>query len=185
MLKKQIALFTSFIIIFSMTACSKFESPETSVKNYLDACKSGDFETAAKYTGSETSSLENFKEDLLEKIRENFSYIIISSEEKENTATVNVSVTNIDMDKVFSETMNGIFFMALSGMEDEMLYKQGDSLLESAIEKNIDEKVTNEIKVYLTKGENNWIIDDTSELENAFCGGLINSFNEFTNSLMN
>ena len=182
MFQKFVALLTSTILLFSMTSCSTFESPETAVSNYLNALKENDAATVAKYIGEEIDETEETEEDrAFEDFRmqlwETASYHIISSEKNEDSATVTVSVSNIDMSKVLSEVIHDTFILASSGIYyNEALTEQIYISFLERIELHKDDIITKEVEVSLTKEEDHWIIDDSNELNDAFSGGLLTSF---------
>lgn len=181
MLKKMLSIIMAAAMIFSLVGCGSMESPETSVTNYLNAVKTLDLETMAKYVGEEATeeTLEaddEFEEYMMNELFGNMTYEIISSEENDDTATVKVAFTNVNMSVVLSEVITQAFSLIFSDLtEDEMNAKMEEFFMAS-MEKNKETLKTTEVDIELTKGEDHWIITPTEEMMDAIIGGLASSF---------
>lgn len=181
MLKKFLAFLTTLAMVFAFVGCSGGESPETAVTNYLTAFQSLDLETINKYTNdtSETtetaddaiSDLEN--EETGKAFVENLTFEILSSTEEEDTATVKVSITNVDMANAMSQAISEMIPLAFAGLSEEELEQKSTEAMISAIANNKDTTYTKEVDISLVKGENNWLIVPDNDLADAITGGLV------------
>lgn len=189
MFKKYFALLTSIFLLFSVVGCSSGESPETAVTNYLNACKSMDRETIAKYTDgyaedasdSAETAVDDLGEEAAKMLMDGLTYEILSSEENDGTATVKVSITNMDMSAVMSDAITQMFSLIFSDITEEEMDEKTTEIFLSAMENNKDTTVTKEIDISLTKGEDIWLITPSDDLVDAITGGILSfadSFNE-------
>lgn len=181
MLKKFLAFLTTLAMVFAFVGCSGGESPETAVTNYLTAFQNLDLETIDKYTNdtSETidtaddaiSDLEN--EETGKAFVENLTFEILSSTEEGDTATVKVSITNVDMANAMSQAISEMISLAFAGLSEEELEQKSTEAMISAIANNKDTTYTKEVDISLVKGENNWLIVPDNDLADAITGGLV------------
>ena len=168
-------------MVFAFVGCSGGESPETAVTNYLTAFQNLDLETIDKYTNdtSETtdtaddaiSDLEN--EETGKAFVENLTFEILSSTEEGDTATVKVSITNVDMANAMSQAISEMISLAFAGLSEEELEQKSTEAMISAIANNKDTTYTKEVEISLVKGENNWLIVPDNDLADAITGGLV------------
>lgn len=181
MLKKTIAFLTTLMILFTFAGCSSEESPETAVNNYLTAFQTVDLETIAKYTSDSNdttdtaddaiSDLENDKTGMA--FVENMTFEVLSSTQEDDTATVKVSITNVDMANAMGKAMTEMISLAFSGLSEEEMEQRSTEIILSAITDNKDITLTKEVDISLVKGENNWLIVPNDDLVDAITGGLV------------
>lgn len=181
MLKKTFGFLTTLVLLFAFVGCSGGESPETAVSNYLTAFQTLDLETIAKYTSDSTgttdtaddaiSDLENDETGMA--FVENMTFEVLSSTQEDDTATVKVSITNVDMANAMGKAITEIFSLAFSGLSEEEMEQRSTEILRSAITDNKDVTLTKEVDISLVRGENNWLIVPNDDLIDAITGGLI------------
>lgn len=157
---------------------SKMESPETVVTNYLNAVKSSDSRTVSLYSNYDfDSDYYLFEDDSVlapynEEVRKSMTFKILSSNEQKNSATVTVSITNVDAQIVttkYGEELDKLFD-ALLGLSEEELDSAFQNILLSVHDRNKDATVTKEVDVLLTKDDERWIVTTNLELANAVLG---------------
>ncbi len=190
---KKAGIFLLVFMLLLNVACSKGETAEQATINALNAVKTLDKDILNKYMNYndlvETSEDSNDQEseEHVKKIFENLEYEIISSEEKENEAVVNVEITNIDMEKVMGETMKSAlaeaFSQAFSSIGEQQSDEENEDMFNeyfnNAIENNKDFKAINTVDIKLTKVDGQWKINMDSDLQNALMGNLLKIANQF------
>ena len=163
MLKKFLAFLTTLAMVFAFVGCSGGESPETAVTNYLTAFQSLDLETIDKYT-NDTSETTDTADDAISDLEndetgkafvENLTFEILSSTEEDDTATVKVSITNVDMANAMSQAISEMIPLAFAGLSEEELEQKSTEAMISAIANNKDTTYTKEVDISLVRGENN------------------------------
>lgn len=181
MLKKTFGFLTTLVLLFAFAGCSSEESPEMAVNNYLTAFQTVDLETIAKYTSDSNdttdtaddaiSDLENDKTGMA--FVENMTFEVLSSTQEDDTATVKVSITNVDMANAMGKAMTEMISLAFSGLSEEEMEQRSTEIILSAITDNKDITLTKEVDISLVKGENNWLIVPNDDLVDAITGGLV------------
>lgn len=189
MVKKFLAFLTTLVMVFAFAGCSGGESPETAVSNYLKAFQTMDLETIEKYT-ADAENTTDATEDAISDLEtdemgaafvENLTFEILSSTQEEDTATVKVSITNVDMTNAMGKAISEMIPLAFAGLSEEELEQKSTEAMISAIANNKDTTLTKEVDVSLVKGENNWQVVPDDALADAITGGLVsfaNSMNE-------
>lgn len=179
MFKKIVAIFSIMLLVFSFSGCQGGESAETAATNFLNAIKTLDTKTIAKYSGEDGDMLtaelsedeDNPEIAIVRQIFENMTFEIKSAEENGDTATVKAAITNTDMNVVFTEVMNQAFSLIFSGASEEEMDGKIMEFMTAAMENNKDKVVTEELDMALTKEEDGWKVDVTDELLDAIMGG--------------
>ncbi|WP_033167991.1 DUF5105 domain-containing protein [Clostridium sp. KNHs205] len=172
-------------LVFSMAACKKTEFPaaDESVKGFFTALSKADLKEAEKYCNSDTG---NFKfedpqeEKLITLIFSKLNYEIVSSEEAGDTATVEVKLTNLDLQSVFEEMYGKIFDEAYDTalseeeMSDDDLEEKMMGYLEEGMSDPEAPVVTNEFEITLKKdkGKKIWVIQDDDTFMSNITGNL-------------
>lgn len=187
-MKKIVSLVMAFAMFVGMTGCGAKETPETAVKNALDAIKAFDSEKAAKYmdydalmkdveTGTQS---ENAKEDEAVKlVFKNLTYDIKSSTVDGDTATVKTEITNADMSSVITEMVTQVFALATTVTNPDELGDKGAKIFEDLLNSADVKKTTKTVDIKLTKVDGNWRIDTDEDMMNAILGGLIDAMKVF------
>lgn len=127
-MKKNILLVLMSIFLFSCT-----KSPENTVDNFLGNVKAQKIEEAIKYTDNSefSKNLEvkygnKIQEKFFNTLYQNFDYEVLNvAVQEDKSIIVNVSVENIDVQKVFLEVFQNMFKKAFDGhsnvkIEDEL-----------------------------------------------------------------
>lgn len=182
-MKKTISILLAFIMLLSLTACgAKRESAEAIAEKAIKAAQSADPEQIAQYwSGSQPddSDLSDFDAECLKAMLKNLTYEIVSSEEKETTATVTVKFTNIDIGAAFSDTLQTAFAQAIAnafGAATAEDYDE-DTFVNEELLKNLNsgnyENVTKEAVMKLHFADDQWVMDeDNEEAFDAMFAGL-------------
>lgn len=175
MLKKLLSIILAVGMISSLSGCSSMESAETSATNYLNAVKTQDLETISKYRGEEVTaeeSTDDFTQYMVDSLLENMTFEIVSSEENDDTATVTASISNVNMTVVISEMLANSISLLFSDASEEDLNTAMQGFFITSFEKHIEDLVTKEVAIDMTKGEGYWIVNPSDELMDAICGGM-------------
>ncbi len=190
------------VLMLLLTACSistssNTETAEQAVSNALNAFKTLDKETISKYLDYDElidNEVEENEQELadeqIKKMLSKLEYMIVSSEENEDTATVKTEITNINMEKVIREMLGNMFTLAMGEafkdesikLTDEEMEQKTYELFDQAIEKYKDEKVTNVIDIKLNKVDGRWKIGIDESMQNAVMGNLLKATNDINNS---
>ena len=172
-MKRSIAFLLSIVMLLSIAACGSMrESAQSVVEKAIQAVQKLDTEQMQKYWGTssvgtgsdETSDLDV---ECVNAMLKNLTYEIVSSDEKDDTASVKVNFTNIDIAKALTDTIAAllpqVIASSLTGEEvDDSLFNS--ELLKTLNSGNYD-KVTKEATIKLTLKDNAWVIDTTNSTE--------------------
>lgn len=164
----------AFAMLFSLAACgAKRESAESVVEKAIQAVQNYDTEQMEQYWGKATVSTDDtdmstLDEECIKEMFKNLTYEIISSEEKESTAIVNVKFTNIDVCSAFADTIAAAFVKAFQGAFSGEEYDEdtfmAEELLKNLTSGNYD-NVTLDATINLTLENDQWIIDNSNSDE--------------------
>jgi hypothetical protein len=193
-MKKALSIFCIFVITFAFVSCSANETPEQAVSKALTAVKELDKATIQKYFGEEDLiNKEETEEELDHKAEiemlddednfklfvKNISFEILSSNIKDDKATVTAKITNIDMKPIFREYMRQAFSIAMSEaffgdneQDDEELQKEMEQIFIDLLSDEENKKVTSTVEIKLSKDKNSWKIDADDVLLDAILGGF-------------
>ena len=168
-MKKIFALVLCIILCAApLVSCSKSSADEESaaLSEMLDALKAGNTEKLVDL-GLADEEAEDM--EMAMTMFKKLEYTVESAAEKdENTVEIAVSVTTIDMMKVFEEYIS----QGMEKMTENPEWEDDGALLETIIDE-IEETVTTPATVTMIKEDGKWVIDeDNTELGNALLGGL-------------
>ena len=173
-MKKVLSFIMAFAMLFSLAACgAKRESAERVVEKAIQAVQNYDTEQMEQYWGKATVSTDDtdmstLDEECLKEMFKNLTYEIISSEEKESTAIVNVKFTNIDVCSAFADTIAAAFVKAFQGAFGGEEYDEdtfmAEELLKNLTSGNYD-NVTLDATINLTLENDQWVIDNSNSDE--------------------
>ena len=177
-------------ITFSLISCTGGPSAEGEVKDFFKDLQTNNFEMAdlPEVEGFSLEELEQEEKELLEKYPDEVKSIekltsnlvknidgkIVSSEEIENTATVNVDITAVDcstlitgfLSDVFTEAFSTAFGSMFSG--EELTDDTTNELMLKILEENLEEleikTVEKNFTVELEKVEDEWVISNDEQL---------------------
>ena len=171
-MKKLFVVLVTAMLCFSAVGCgAKGETAEEAVTAALTAMKNLDQETFSKYVDFEVPDSQEGAEEV-KAMLENLSFQITSSEETEDSATVQADITNIDMSAVMQTYIGKAFALAFSGDGTELTEEDASKMLMESIAENKENLVTTPVTIQLKKVEGNWKIDMDDSLQAAIYGGL-------------
>lgn len=186
-MKKEISILLVLTFIFALTACAPArEKASDAVEKAITAIKEQDSESIEKYFGIEnpddTLNEDEFfaEEEYFGLFVKNLSYEILESNENGDTATVKVSITNLDMGKVISAYISELFNIVIEYAfvpeeeqpTDEEMEKLYVEKFASVMESDIP-TVTKTVDVTLTYSDGCWRIGDSKEFIDALLGGIV------------
>lgn len=173
-MKKVLSFIMAFAMLFSLAACgAKRESAESVVEKAIQAVQNYDTEQMEQYWGKATVSTDDtdmstLDEECIKEMFKNLTYEIISSEEKESAAIVNVKFTNIDVCSAFADTIAAAFVKAFQGAFGGEEYDEdtfmAEELLKNLTSGNYD-NVTLDATINLTLENDQWVIDNSNSDE--------------------
>lgn len=179
-LKKLIP--TILILIFAMSLIGCGAKPEQTAKDFFNALKEQDIQKASKFVlDSSKEKLEFDSEEQKNTVKAIISkvdYTLGDINKSGDSATVNASITSVDLPKItgnlisdiFSETMSQVF---AGEKNDEK--KQEDIILKNMLNSINDPKcpkIKKDIKIKLVKKNKQWFIEPNEELGDAITGNF-------------
>ena len=176
--------------ILSLIVCALFavtllfscgeRTPEATVDGYMKACVEFDREKMNEFfpTGAEDQDTQ-VDDDTYTIMFKRIKYGIGTSEITGDTATVNVTITTLDMKTIMGEIISDLIGQAFSHIGDDSFDSDAyaNELLAEKMNAEDAPTVTNEAVVNLNKdGSGKWIISDESQntdFIDALTGGLM------------
>ena len=189
-MKKCTSLFLSFVLILlslsAFAGCQK-NSPDATVKGFMEAVKTMDYEEIAKYcedgaSDSELSSYEDEDAAFLTPVFKSLKYKIVSTETGDGFAAVTLEITTIDVKDVITNLVGEFLMTAFSHLDDDDFDADAyyAEQLEQALSKDDLELLTSTAVLDLIKTEDGrWLVtglDDNDEFLDAITGGLVSAF---------
>ena len=161
------------------------KTPEKTVEGLLNCLKNGDFESANKYINYEEfrNNIDILGNTIDDKETQTLffnklNWKILNINKEDDTAKVEIEITNKDFDKIISNYMEQALRIAFSGQvfsKEEQISKLKEELKNEQI---LTKTVTTTIE--LNKENNEWKININEEFINAILPGLqeaVNSIN--------
>lgn len=197
-MKKGISLALTLAIIITLASCGPKESSQAVVQNAIESVKNMDIESMQSYWGQDkftdafskesNTEIDSDSLSMLKLLVTNLDYQIIETNEKKDTATVTVQITNLDMAQVMSEFVAAAFENTLSyaylpdeqkptNEEVEMKYTE---MMCDLLGREGNPTVTNTVEIELSLVDNKWVINFNEDAIDAMLGGL-NSFSKSMN----
>lgn len=168
-MKRCIAFLLATMMLLSLAACgTKRESAESVAEKAIQAAQKLDAEQMQKYWGSSDVELDDadmstLDAECMKAMFKNLSYEIVSSEEKEDSASVNVKFTNMDIGKAFADTLATafakVFETAFSGEAFDEETFISEELLKNLTSGNYD-KVTKEATMTFKLENDQWVLNE-------------------------
>ena len=183
-MKKLLCIILAIVMMVSFTACGK-ETPEKATNNALKAVKSLNIKGMEKYFGEIPVDVDelDFGEitadqlKVVKKFLSKMSWEILGSVEDENTATVTVRLTTVNLvpiaTEVAGELMGDAFSALLGGtMTEEELYEKAFKLIEEKLSEKDLQMVDNEFELDMSLTDDGWKIEVKESFINTIIGDL-------------
>lgn len=165
------------------------QTPDEAVSEYITAFKELDFEKLSGYTISGENPLEilivNGNEDntfLLEKMTEELEYKILNTNIINQAATVELSMTNIDMRAVMNDIVGEVFSYAMENSDSAYDDTFVSEMIHSRFENEELTTVTNEVVLGLVFDDESqsWKLNDDALFYDGLSGGYTSFVNEMS-----
>ena len=164
-------------------------TPGKSVEGMLNSLKNADFESVNKYVNyeeivNESETLQNSEMDAETQslLFDKLSWKILNISKEENTANVEVEITNKDFNQIITNYKQEALKIAFSG-ESFTQEEQNNKLKEQLKNEEIGTKTVT-TTIQLVKQDKEWKVQADESLVNALLPGLqeaINSLNKIIN----
>ena len=165
------------------TGCG-YAGPEKAVRRELDAIRKLDENTITSFVSYEdvqtaAGQTATADPDTTEAIRlffQNFKYHIDASSQSKDgsTATVTVSITNLDAKALAWDLCQALYQNSLNyGTSDEQSSASSFTLMKECLEHNDYPSATTTVTFHLTSDNQKWSIQTDSQLEDELAGGLV------------
>ena len=167
-MKRFIAFVIAAVMLFSLAACSTSrESAQNVAENAIKAVQQLDTEQMQKYWGTgklDTGNGDGFDaSEGSQAMVKNLTYEIVSAEETDSTATINVKFTNVDVGAALSDAVVAVLQKAFAG--EETTEEDTDAEFIKALNSGNYDKVTKEATITLTIKDDAWVIDTANRGE--------------------
>lgn len=208
MIKRLAAIVMSLALVFTVTACGDKSAPKdavdahikevkTEAKESMKDIKSGDASELGEMMGMSEEDMKMLEsldgeavesmKGLFEKISD-FDYELLDENIDGETATVKVKITTYNIGDKLSEGMSkaisNAMAYAFSGMSEEEITKKLIAEMLVPI-KDAEKNYTKEVEVKVNKVDGEWEVEkDNEALSNALSGGVMESLESMSNSLM-
>ena len=164
-------------------------TPEKTVEGMLNSLKNADFESVNKYVNyedivNESEMLQNSEmdEETQSLLFDKLTWKILNISKEENTASVEVEITNKDFDQIISNYKQEALRIAFSG-ESFTEEDQNNKLKEQLKNEEIGTKIVT-TTIQLVKQDGEWKVQADESLVNALLPGLQEAVN-YLNSILN
>ncbi len=164
-------------------------TPEKSVEGMLNSLKNADFESVNKYVNyeeivNESEMLQNSEmdEETQSLLFDKLTWKILNISKEDNTASVEVEITNKDFNQIITNYTQEALRIAFSG-ESFTQEEQNNKLKEQLKNEGIGTKTVT-TTIQLVKQDGEWKVQADKSLVNALLPGLqeaINSLNSIIN----
>ena len=178
------------VVLIIVTALLVLPStPEKSLEGMLNSLKNADFVSVNKYVNYDeivnvTETLQNLEvdEEAQSLLFNKLTWKILNISKEENTASVEVEITNKDFEQIISNYTQEALKIAFSG-ESFTEEEQNNKLKEQLKNDQIQTKTVN-TTIQLIKQEGNWKVQADENLVKALLPGLQDAINSL-NSIIN
>lgn len=170
-----LAIVTALILLRS--------TPEKTVDGMLNSLKNGDFEGVNKYVNyDEIVNESEMDEEAQNLLFDKLSWKVLNISKEENTASVEIEITNKDFAEIISNYTQEALKIAFSG-ESFTEEEQNNKLKEQLKNEEIGTKTVT-TTIQLTKQDKDWKVQADESLVNALLPGLQEAMNSL-NSIIN
>ena len=158
-------------------------TPEKTVDGMLNSLKNGDFEGVNKYVNyDEIVNESEMDEEAQNLLFDKLSWKVLNISKEENTASVEIEITNKDFAEIISNYTQEALKIAFSG-ESFTEEEQNNKLKEQLKNEEIGTKTVT-TTIQLTKQDKDWKVQADESLVNALLPGLQEAMNSL-NSIIN
>ena len=164
-------------------------TPEKTVEGMLNSLKNADFESVNKYVNydeivNESEMLQNTEmdEEAQSLLFNKLAWKILNISKEENTASVEVEITNKDFNQIISNYTQEALRIAFSG-ESFTQEEQNNKLKEQLKNEEITTRTVT-TTIQLVKQDGKWKVQPDESLINALLPGLQEAVN-YLNSILN
>lgn len=186
MKKLRNIFFLLVTLVFALTSCGA-RTPEKLVKSELELIKKLDEKTITNFVSYEDivqtkSRGTDIGEETTEAVKlffQNFDYEILSTVSNEDTATVTVSIQNLDASALAHDLCLTLLKKSVvPEADDSSGMKSYFTILRDILKNNTYEMKTTEAHFELVRLSGGWSIQNTVALEDELVGGLITHLND-------
>ncbi len=186
--------FVSILVLFltiSLFGCSTQPKPESSIREYLDAFKTGETVDNSLYFNGSISAFNELVSpedgtpaeviDSMKNIMYGYSYVVKDTtiaDDKES-ATVNIEITTVDggslLTNFISQYMTNAFVMIFAGKTQAEIEEYAVDLFAN-LSSNLEKNKVFPVTVKLIKVDKKWLMDGgdaNSTLFDAMTGGML------------
>lgn len=167
--------------LLSFTGCST-DKPEKAVKRELDLIKNLDEKTIKAFisyedmmsSGSSSTDVGSETTEAVKLFFQNFDYEILQTTATENSATVHVRITNLDTHELARDVCLSLVQQnSGADISSPMTLNSYFALLGDVLAANSYELVTRDAQIELLHAEDEWLIQNTAQLEDDLVSGFI------------
>ena len=167
-----------------LSACG-YAGPERAVRREMDLIRQLDESAIKAYVSYEDIRLSHSAplevgEETTEAVKlffKNFNYRILSStvSEDQSSATVQLEITNLDAKMLAEDLCRAMIEETVlqDGIGEQEGLASSFALMKACLEENTYPLVTTRADVQLTNTDRDWVIVESTELEDALAGGLV------------
>lgn len=197
-MKKYLPVLLLIILCLALASCAPARvSARQAMTDVMEAVKATDIVRVRELMGTDTilgapaesersegseaseetqpADESGITKDQVAAIFKNISYKILSASEDKETATIEIEITNKDMQSVFDNYMAAAVDMFLSEDNEELTEEEQAAKFGEILIKLIEEEedyVTSTVTVEMSYKDGKWTIDPNPEFFNALMGGL-------------
>lgn len=183
-LRKIVTALFMLLTIVLLASCGT-ATPEATVDGYMKACIALDAEKMNEFIPNGNTSEIPKDDDTYTNLFKRLKYKIGSSAIDGDTATVQITITALDMKTIMGGMIADLFGQAMSHIGDDSF--DSDAYLKNLLSEKMSAEdaptVTNDVYVNLEKNDSGkWIIsseEKNSEFINALTGGLMSMADSF------
>ena len=203
-MKKLLALALVIVLALAMTACggsgASADTPTDAANTFLKAVQEQDTDTMAKVYQGDPAEMdligdtEMDSEDipaelsaLLSEQMQQFEYEVSNEVVDEDTATVDVKITTVNIGKAFEDSINEFMEKAMAGeISSDTTQEELTAQLYAAFQEKLaaaEKDYEGTAVLNLTNVDGKWMVDQISQtdpLVNCLTGGLMDYSNSLT-----
>lgn len=182
--RKTLLIWLLSMIAVLLSGCG-YAGPEKAVRREMDLIRRLDEPAIKAFVSYEDIRLSHsapleIGEETTEAVKlffKNFEYRILSSSvsDDKTTARVQLEITNLDARMLAEDLCREMIRASVSqeGSGEQQGLASSFALMKKCLEENTYPLVTTEADVHLTSVNKNWVIQESTELEDALAGGLV------------